>query len=82
MISYMVMAIYRHFDIKKYVNITISKKLLVKVTAMFILICISYYINNLYLNIISLVIVCMDAYFLNKDILKGSINTIMSKIKR
>lgn len=82
MISYMVMAIYRHFDIKKYVNIIISKKLLIKVMAMFMLVCTTYYINYIYLNIICLIIVCIDAFFLNRKFLKESINTIMSKIKR
>ena len=82
MISYMVMMIYRHFDLKKYVNITIDKLLIVKIVLMFILISISYYINHPYLNVISLIIVCMDAYFLNKQLLKDSFKTIMSKIKK
>lgn len=82
MISYMVMAIYRHFDLKKYVNITIQKKLLIKVLIMFVLISISYYINNIYLNIFSLIVVCLDAYFLNKNILSASLKTILGKIKR
>ena len=81
MVSYMVMAIYRHFDLKKYVNIKISKMLLVKVFLMFTLISISYYINNVYLNIVSLIIVCIDAYFLNRQLLKDSIKTVLSKIK-
>ena len=82
MISYMVMAIYRHFDLKKYVNIKIQKKLLIKVLMMFILISITYYINNIYLNILSLILVCLDAYFLNKNILLASLKTILGKIKR
>lgn len=82
MISYMVMVIYRHFDLKKYVNITIKKTLIVKIVIMFILICISYYINNFYLNIVSLIIVILDSYFLNKQLLIDSFKTVMSKIKR
>ena len=81
MVSYMVMAIYRHFDLKKYVNIKINKMLLVKLFLMFTLISISYYINNVYLNIVSLIIVCIDAYFLNRQLLKDSIKTVLSKIK-
>lgn len=81
MVSYMVMAIYRHFDLKKYVNIKINKKLLVKIFLMFTLISISYYINNVYLNIVSLIIVCIEAYFLNRQLLKDSIKTVLSKIK-
>ena len=81
MISYMVMVIYRHFDLKKYVNITINKTLIVKVVLMFILISISYYINNFYLNIFSLIIVILDAYFLNKKLLMDSYKTVISKIK-
>ena len=82
MISYMVMAIFRHFDIKKYVNIKINKMLLLKVFLMFLLITISYYINNFYINIIALIIVCMDAYFLNRTILKNSLNTVLGKLKK
>ena len=81
MVSYMVMAIYRHFDLKKYVNIKINKMLLVKLFLMFTLISISYYINNVFLNIVSLIIVCIDAYFLNRQLLKDSIKTVLSKIK-
>ena len=49
---------------------------------MFVLISISYYINNIYLNIFSLIVVCLDAYFLNKNILSASLKTILGKIKR
>ena len=82
MISYMVMAIFRHFDLKKYVNIKIDKLLIIKVFLMFILISISYYINNMYLNIFSLIIVCLDAYFLNRTILIDFYKSLYSKIKR
>ena len=82
MISYMVMAIYRHFDLKKYMNIKINKLLLIKVTMMFIFACTCYYINNLYLNIVCLIVICIDAFFINKNLLFESAKTIISKIRK
>lgn len=82
MISYMVMAIYRHFDLKKYMNIKIRKPLLIKVTLMFIFACTCYYINNLYINIFCLIVICIDAFFINKNLLLNSAKTIISKIRK
>lgn len=82
MISYMIMAIYRHIDLKKHMNIKIEKFLIIKSVLIFCFAIVTYYINNLYLNIFSLFIVCIYSYLINKKFLYSSFNAFLSKIKR
>lgn len=82
MIAYLFMVVYRHFDMKKYVNIKIEKNLIIKSTLILIFSIVFYYINNLYLNIFSLIVVVIYAFISNKQFLKDSYNTILGKIKR
>lgn len=82
MISYMVMATYRHFDLKKYMNIKIEKWLLLNNFLIFSFAIVAYYINNIYLNIISLLVVCCYAYILNKKIIHSTLTTFIRKLKR
>ena len=81
-ISYFVMMLYRHFDLKKYVNIKLESGLIIKSILIFTFAIILYYQHNLYLNIFNLVVVCLYAYFSNKEFLKSSYKTVLSKIKR
>lgn len=81
-IAYFVMMTYRHFDLKKYVNIKIDKKFIVETFIIFTFAIILYYKNNFYLNILSLVVVCIYAFITNIDFLKGSYKTVMGKLKR
>ena len=68
MISYMIMAIYRHLDLRKYMNIKIESDLLIKSIFMFTFVIICYYINNIYLNIFSLVTAIIYSYLMNMAI--------------
>ena len=72
MISYMIMAIYRHLDLRKYMNIKIESDLLIKSIFMFTFVIICYYINNIYLNIFSLVTAIIYSYLMNKNFLFSS----------
>ena len=82
MIAYGVMAIYRHFDLKKYVTIQLEKNLLLKSFLILVFSITLYYINNLYFNVFNLVIVCIYAFISNKKFLNESFVTIKNKIKR
>lgn len=82
MIAYLFMVIYRHYDLKKYVNIRIEKYLLLKSALIFIFSIICYYINNIYLNLFSLAIVSLYAFISNYQLLKDSYNTILAKFKK
>ena len=80
-ISYFVMMVYRHYDLKKYMNITYEKGLLFKTICIFTFVIIIYYQRNIYLDIISLVVVVIYSVYMNKDFLKTSFVTVFSKLK-
>ena len=81
-ISYFIMMTYRHIDIKKYVNIKLEKYLILKSILIFTFSIVLYYKNNLVSNIINLIVVCIYAFISNKEFLKGSLNTILNKLKK
>lgn len=82
MISYFVMMIYRHFDLKKYVNIKIEKKLIIESIIIYAFTLLIYYQKSIMLHVICLLIVCIYAFITNKDFLKSSYLTVVKKIKR
>jgi len=81
-ISYFVMMLYRHIDLKKYINIKIEKGLILKTVIIFIFSIILYYYNNLILNIINLIVVCIYAFLLNKKFINDTFKVITRKLKR
>jgi O-antigen/teichoic acid export membrane protein len=81
-ISYFVMMVYRHIDLKKYINIKIEDGLILRTILIFTFSIILYYQNNLILNILNLIIVVIYAFLLNKDFLLATYKTIYSKLKR
>ena len=81
-ISYFVMMLYRHFDLKKYINIKIEKGLAIKTVIIFTFSIILFFQKNIYLEIINLLVVCIYAFILNKSFLTVSIKTIIKKLKK
>ena len=81
-IAYLVMMVYRHIDLKKYMNIKLEKGLIFKSLIIFTYAITSYYINNLWLNIITLSIVVIYCFMLNKEFLFSTYRTVLNKIKR
>ncbi len=68
-IAYLIVMIYRWFDIKKYINIKLDKvKIFVIIVSLIIALCF-YYINILTINIISLTLSILIAIYLNKNII-------------
>jgi O-antigen/teichoic acid export membrane protein len=80
-VAYFVMMIYRYIDLKKYINIKFERGLVFRSIIIFTLAIIAYYINNLYLNIASLIVVIIYAYLTNKDFLKSSKNMLLEKFR-
>ena len=81
-VSYFSIMIYRHFDTKKYVNISYSNTLLALLFIFYIAVIICYYLNNILLNILSLCLVMIASFIINKDFIKKFIFMIKSKISR
>lgn len=81
MLAYFSMMIYRHFDLKKYLNIKYEKGLFIKTILIFTFAIILYYQRNMILNVVNLVVVCIYAFILNKDFLLSTYRTIMKKLR-
>ena len=79
-ISYLCMMIYRHIDLKKYINIKFENKLLLKTILIYSFAIICYYQRNILIDIISLLIVVIYCVVLNKDFLLSTFNNIKQKI--
>lgn len=65
-----IMALYRYIDIKKYINITLSKKMLTSFTFMFVVTCIAYYSGNQLLQVGVLLIDFIFAMWMNRIFIK------------
>lgn len=82
-VAYFAMSIFRIIDIKKkYFAIQLHKKEIIVSVIAFAIVCMSYYINNLYINIISLIFAILFVYLINKDSIKTIINMVNKKIKK
>lgn len=79
-ISYFVMMVYRHVDLKKYMKIKYEPFLLIKTIGIFFLAIFSYYQQNLVFSIISLMIVIVYAFILNKQFLLTSGKSVIKKL--
>ncbi len=79
-ISYFVMMIYRHIDLKKYVHITFEKGLIFKTVIIFTVVICLYYKNNFVLNVANFIIALIYAILINKKLLLSSSRTILKKI--
>ena len=82
LVAYMSMGIYRLYDVKKYIKIKLDKSFVLKTLLMIPILFISYYINNLYLNIIIILITILYAWLINKDSISLIINMIKGKFKK
>lgn len=79
LLSFMMMSVYRYFDVKKYVNIKINWKFYLSAVVMFSVSIFLYYYNNLFGNIINLLIVTIYSYIINKDFIMDILNTVIKK---
>lgn len=78
--AYMIIAIYRFIDIKKrYLNIKIDKSLILTCCLILAIQLPIYYINNFYLNLVSIIISIICSIFLNKNLLLFINNFIKNK---
>ena len=79
-ISYFVMMMYRHYDLKKYINIKLEKGLVIKTILIFIFALVFYYQDNIILQLFSLIIVCIYAYLLNEKLIVAFYKTLKKKL--
>lgn len=79
LVAYLAMSIYRLHDVKKYIRIKLDKKFLITTFIITVILFITYYINNLYINIVALLITILYAWLINKDSLQTILNMLKGK---
>jgi len=79
-VAFGVMAVYRHYDLKQYVNIKYEQNLLFKVTIIYMIVTALSYLNNSIGNIINVVIALMVGITLNKGALSHTRKLLYSKV--
>lgn len=77
--SYLIMSIYRLYDVKKYITIKLDKKFVIISIIMMLALLVSYYINNLYLNVIIVLITILYAWLVNRNSIQSIIDVIKIK---
>ena len=83
LLAFFIMSIYRILDVnKKYFKIEINKKLIIKTILILLIVLPAYYINNLYINVISLLVSIIFAWTINKKSIKSIFNFLKIKIKQ
>lgn len=76
-IAYLAMAIFRHFDLKKFLTITYEKGIFISLITAYTVVITLYYINNPISNIANVLITIVVVLVLNKKLLK----TVLKKVR-
>ncbi len=79
-ISYFIMMIHRHIDLKKYMTIKYDDGLILKTLLIYTFAIILYYQRNIILDIINLIVVVTYCILLNKKFLLSTFNSVKKKI--
>lgn len=79
LVAYATMSVYRYFHIKKYVNVPLHKKAIYLLIT--VIVCLSYYCNNDFMNIFMALAVTVFAVASNKDFIQDTITIIFTSIK-
>lgn len=79
LIAYATMTIYRYFHIRKYIVIPLENKFRYLVIA--IIVCVSYYLNNFILDIVTAIVVTIYAIISNREIICDTLKMILQKSK-
>lgn len=79
-VSYMLLAIYRMHDVKRFQAITYKYKKVIICLAVLAGMCVFCWINILPLNIINLIIGCAFAFILNRQIVNGIFKSIKARV--
>ena len=81
--AFVIMSVYRIIDINKtYFKIELDKKMLCKTVFVVMVVVVLYYINNIFLNLMSILIAILFAWNLNKNSIKIIINMLKNKVKK
>jgi O-antigen/teichoic acid export membrane protein len=78
-VAFLAMAIYRHYDVKKYISIRYDKQLILILIATYTGVTSSYYLNIGAVNIISFLLISIFALAINKSVIRMLIAKVFRK---
>lgn len=81
-IAFLAMAIFRHYDVKKYVQITYEKNMFMILALLYGLVMYLYYLDTLWASITGLTIAASAAYFLNRHELGQISSLVMGRMRK
>ncbi|MDP3443956.1 MAG: polysaccharide biosynthesis C-terminal domain-containing protein, partial [Ignavibacteria bacterium] len=76
--AYLIMTIYRHHDVKKYVKITYDRYIFISLGIVCLPVVYLYYLNNLLGNLLNMLLVIMVIMVLNKTMISVVKNKVLS----
>ena len=76
LLSYVIMALYRYIDIRKFIKIKIYKETIIGACMMFVLSFGAYYSKNIILGILTFIIILLYTIYINRNILKDILKRI------
>ena len=80
-VAFAVLAFYRLYGVNKnYFKVQFDRKILINILMIFTFVLIIYYLNNVYLNIISMLVSIIYAIYSNKEAIKYLSNMFLKKI--
>lgn len=81
-VAYYSMLIYRLIDVRKYVKLSIDKKMVLRTFTMAVILLITYYLNNFALNIIMVLVTILYSIIVNGKNITVILNFVKTKIGR
>lgn len=79
-VAFGAMAVYRYFDLKKYIKLTFPKKWILILAGVFCVTCACYYSGNMWLQAAALVLVAVVAFIANKGLITDGFEMIKNKL--
>lgn len=79
LVSYLLLAIYRMHDVKKFQTVSYKYKKVIVCLAILASMCVICWINNFSLNIVNFIIGCVFAVFLNRKLVKGIFKSVKAR---
>ena len=82
LIAYLILAIYRMIDVQKFVKINFKIKNIIIIIFLFLVVSLSYYLDNILINVAMLFIVSIYALIYNIELIKDGVMLLKKYIKK
>jgi O-antigen/teichoic acid export membrane protein len=81
-LAYLAMAVYRHYDVKKFVSLTYEPQLFLKTLGLYAFASTLYYYNHPFTNVVSALVVTIAGILINRSMVIVAKDKMFAKLKR